>query len=59
MRVPLLLFACVLTLAAQDVRPKDVKEIGKGGSNALPRLGEFLKHQDTAVRVEAVRQLRR
>ena len=29
---------------AQDVRPKDVREIGKGGSSAIPRLTEFLKN---------------
>src|SRR5882724_1527422 len=52
-----LLFACALTMAAQDVRPKDVREIGKGGSVALPRLGELLKHADTAIRTEAVRQI--
>ena len=57
MRAPLLFLACALALAAQDIRPKDVKEIGKGGANALPRLGELLKNPDTAVRVEAVRQI--
>lgn len=57
MRVPLLLLACTLALAAQDLRTKDVREIGKGGSNALPRLGELLKHPDTDIRVEAVRQI--
>jgi HEAT repeat protein len=57
MRAPLLLLAGVLALYGQDVRPKDVREIGKGGANALPRLGELLKHQDTAVRAEAVRQI--
>jgi len=56
-RAPLLLFACALAVAAQDVRPKDVREIAKSGSNALPRLGELLKHPDTAVRIEAVRQI--
>src|SRR5258706_10071806 len=56
MRVTLL-FAFALTLSAQDVRPKDVREIGKGGRTALPKLGELLKHPDTAVRVEAVKQI--
>jgi len=27
----------------QEVRPKDVREIGKAGSSALPRLQELLK----------------
>jgi hypothetical protein len=26
----------VAAAAAQDVRPKDVREIGKGGSSAIP-----------------------
>src|SRR5215831_2473826 len=57
MRPSVILLACALVLSAQDVRPKDVREIGKGGANALPRLGELLKHQDQATRVEAVRQI--
>src|SRR4051794_33675312 len=51
--VLLLLF----TAAAQDVRPKDVREIGKGGAGAIPRLTELLKNSPTDVRVEAVKQL--
>ena len=57
MRVPFLILTCTLALAAQELRPKDVREIGKGGANALPRLGELLQNPDTAVRVEAVRQI--
>ena len=44
-------------VCAQTVRPKDVREVGKGGSAAIPHLQEFLKDQDVAVRVEAVKQL--
>jgi HEAT repeat protein len=47
----------VLPTIAQDVRPKDVREIGKGGSTALPKLQELLKNPSTEVRVEAVRQI--
>jgi HEAT repeat protein len=61
MRLPrflLLLSAVVLGAAAQDaVRPKDVKEVAKGGSSAIPRLQEFLKNSDRDVRAEAVRQI--
>jgi HEAT repeat protein len=57
MRASLILVICAFALAAQDLRPKDVREIGKGGSNSLPRLGELLKHPDTAIRAEAVRQI--
>src|SRR5215467_12738392 len=56
-RALLLFFSCALLLTGQDMRPKDVREIAKAGSVALPKLGELLKHQDTAIRVEAVRQI--
>jgi HEAT repeat protein len=58
-----LLLAAVVVLSfaaalpAQDVRPKEVREIGKGGSNAIPRLQELLKNQSQDVRVEVVKQL--
>ena len=39
------------------LRPKDVREIGKGGSSAIPRLQELLKNPSTDVRVEAVKQI--
>jgi HEAT repeat protein len=48
---------CVRGLFAQDLRPKDVREIGKGGSSAIPQLTELLKNPKTDVRVEAVKQL--
>ena len=50
-------FIFLLSLPAQDVKPKDVREIGKGGANALPRLQELLKNPSTDVRVEAVKQI--
>jgi HEAT repeat protein len=50
-------FVLIVSAAAQDVRPKDVREIGKGGSAAIPRLTELLKNPSTDVRVEAVKQL--
>jgi len=50
----LLLISCAL---AQEVRPKDVREIGKAGSSALPRLQELLKNPSTEVRAEAVKQI--
>ncbi|HXA49129.1 MAG TPA: HEAT repeat domain-containing protein [Candidatus Acidoferrum sp.] len=60
MRASIFVFVCACVLNAQDAAPmrvKDVREIAKGGSNALPRLGELLKYPDTAIRVEAVRQI--
>jgi HEAT repeat protein len=56
-RGAVLLLFCVAILPAQDVRPKDVREIGKGGSGALPRLVELLKDPSTDVRIEAVKQI--
>ena len=50
-------FTLIASLAAQDVRPKDVREVGKGGSGAIPHLTEFLKDPSIDVRVEAVKQL--
>jgi HEAT repeat protein len=47
----------VVCSPAQEVRPKDVREIGKGGSTALPKLQELLKNPSTEVRVEAVKQI--
>jgi len=60
MRLPhtLLYLFVILSLTAQDVvRPKDVREIGKGGSSAIPRLTELLKNSDRDVRAEAVKQI--
>jgi HEAT repeat protein len=57
MRFCLAALLLVAAAPAQDVRPKDVREIGKGGSSAIPRLTELLKYPATDVRVEAVRQL--
>jgi HEAT repeat protein len=47
----------VALLSGQDVRPKDVKEIAKGGSNAIPRLQELLKSPTVDVRLEVVKQV--
>ena len=43
--------------AQQDVRPKDVREIAKSGSSAIPKLQELLHNPNTDVRAEAVRQI--
>src|SRR5579859_5205964 len=44
-------------LVAQDIRPKDVREIAKPGSNAIPRLTELLQNPSRDVRIEVVKQL--
>src|SRR6266478_5347934 len=57
MRAPWLLIALAAFLPAQDVRPKEVREIAKGGSASIPRLQELLKNPDIAVRIEVVKQI--
>jgi HEAT repeat protein len=51
--------ACLVAgAAAQDVvKPKDVREIAKAGSSAIPRLQELLKNSDRDIRAEAVKQI--
>ncbi len=56
-RVMLLTCVAVAAAAAQDLRPKDVRELAKGGSNALPKLQELLKNPDPDIRVEAVKAI--
>jgi HEAT repeat protein len=56
-RVILLIFASAAILATADVRPKDVREMAKQGSNALPQLQELFKNPDPEIRVEAVKAI--
>jgi HEAT repeat protein len=56
-RAALAAVAAASVLAAQNLRPKDVREIAKGGSNAIPQLQELLKNPDIDVRLEAVKQI--
>jgi HEAT repeat protein len=56
-RAATLILSCVALLAAQGVRPKDVKEIAKAGTSAIPHLQELLKDPNRDVRVEVVKQL--
>jgi HEAT repeat protein len=46
-----------LLAGQQTTRPKDVREIAKAGSSALPRLQELLKNPDREVRIEVVKQI--
>ncbi|MCU1238702.1 MAG: lyase domain protein repeat-containing protein [Candidatus Solibacter sp.] len=50
-------FLLAFAAHAQSLRPKDVREIGKQGSGAIPRLTELLKDPGTDIRLEAVKQL--
>jgi HEAT repeat protein len=56
-RAALVALAVMAPLAAQDVRPKDVRELAKSGSTALPKLQELLKNPQLDVRTEAVKQI--
>jgi HEAT repeat protein len=51
-----LLVFCSL-LSAQVTRPKEVRELAKGGSNAIPQLQALLKNQDLNIRIEAVKSI--
>src|SRR5580704_2519132 len=48
---------CLLPLAAQDVKPKDVRDQAKNGVSAIPTLQGYLKGHPPEVRAEAVKQL--
>jgi len=48
----------VLSAAAQDaLRPKDVRNMAKQGSSALPQLQGLLRNADLDIRVEAVKAI--
>ncbi len=53
----IIMLASIGVLPGQEVRPKDVREIAKGGSTAIPRLQELLKNTSVDVRIEAVKQI--
>jgi HEAT repeat protein len=57
-RVVCALAAMLAPLAAQKaVQPKDVRELAKGGSGAIPKMVELLRDPNAEVRAEVVRQL--
>ena len=39
------------------LRPKDVREMGKGGVNAIPKLAALLTNPEVDIRLEAVKQI--
>src|SRR5580704_4936510 len=53
----LLTFVFLLPLSAQDVKPKDVRDVAKSGPSAIPTLQGYLKNRPPDVRAEAVKQL--
>jgi HEAT repeat protein len=57
-RVVCAMAAVLAPLAAQKaVQPKDVREIAKGGSGAIPKMQELLRDPNPEVRAEVVRQI--
>ena len=60
-RLAILASAVVLALmpafSQETLRPKDVRNIGKQGSSALPRLQELLRNPDLDIRIEAVKAI--
>jgi HEAT repeat protein len=61
--MPLLLCLSLCPAAparAQDasaLRPKDVREMGRGGADAIPKLAALLTNPDVEIRLEAVKQI--
>jgi HEAT repeat protein len=55
--MPLLIVLFCSLLSAQVTRPKEVRELAKGGSNAIPQLQPLLKSPDLDIRVEAVKSI--
>src|SRR6267142_2800791 len=53
----LFLLVCCSLLSAEVTRPKDVRELAKGGSNAIPQLQALLKNADLSIRIEAVKSI--
>ena len=48
----------LLSLSAQEaLRPKDVRNLAKQGSSAIPRLQELLRNPDLDIRIEAVKAI--
>ena len=41
----------------ETLRPKDVRNLGKEGAGALPRLQELLRNPDINIRMEAVKAI--
>src|SRR6266536_2408047 len=49
--------ALISGFAQEALRPKDVRDLAKQGSTALPRLQELLRNPDLEIRIEAVKAI--
>ena len=59
-RLLFLSFCLTARAEAQDaaaLRPKDVRDMGKGGADAIPKLAALLTNPDFEIRLEAVKQI--
>src|SRR5690242_21564799 len=52
-----LVFATISLSAQETLRPKDVRNLAKQGSSALPRLQELLRNPDLEIRLETVKAI--
>jgi len=52
-----IVFAITVASAQETLRPKDVRNLAKQGSSALPRLQELLRNPDLEIRIEAVKAI--
>src|SRR5438552_18912415 len=53
----ILLFILSSAFSQEALRPKDVRNLAKQGSSALPRLQELLRNPDLDIRIEAVKAI--
>src|SRR6202051_775432 len=54
---PFIASAFISASAQETLRPKDVRNLAKQGSSALPRLQELLRNPDLDIRIEAVKAI--
>jgi len=52
-----IVFALTIASAQETLRPKDVRNLAKQGSTALPRLQDLLRNPDLEIRLEAVKAI--
>jgi HEAT repeat protein len=50
-------FCGTCMMGQEALRPKDVREMGKGGVSAMPKLAALLTNADLNIRLEAVKQI--
>src|SRR5882724_8303661 len=53
----IIVFAVLFASAQETLRPKDVRNLAKQGSSALPRLQELLRNPELDIGVEAVKTI--